>query len=140
VPEVVRLQFRYFDGNGWTSQWSSLSRKSLPVAVEVTVQLGTVALSSETTGKPEPGEVSETADLAGELSVETEPTVVGPTYRLVIDVPGSPKHEAPHKVKPVARQPRPRPVPRRVAPRPRPAPPVKPKPAPLADEWMRTAS
>ena len=140
VPEVVRLQFRYFDGNGWTSQWSSLSRKSLPVAVEVTVQLGTVAPSTETPGEPEPSEVPETADLGGELSVGTEPAVLGPTYRLVIDVPGSPKHEAPRKVKPVAERPRPRPVPRRVVPRPRPAPSPEPKPAPLADEWMRTAS
>jgi len=39
VPEVVGLQFRYFDGTGWAGQWNSLERKSLPVAVEVTLEL-----------------------------------------------------------------------------------------------------
>ena len=35
VPEVVSLQFRYFDGRGWTDAWNSLDRKSLPAAVEI---------------------------------------------------------------------------------------------------------
>lgn len=137
VPEVVRIQFRYFDGNGWTSQWSSLSRKSLPVAVEVTMQLGTVA-TSETVGGLPPGEVSEAADVGEERTVGSEPALVGPTYRLVIDVPGSPKHGAPREVQPVAERPVPRPVPRRAPPRP--APPSEPTVPPLADEWMRTTS
>jgi len=140
VPEVVRLKFRYFDGSGWTGQWNSLSRKALPVAVEVIMQLGTVAQSSETIGEPEPGGVEEAADLGEELAVGGEPELVGPTYRLVIDVPGSPKHGAPRKVQPVTVRPAPRPVPRRAPPRPRPAPPSRPTARPLADEWMRTQS
>lgn len=39
APEVVGLEFRYFDGSGFSSEWNSLQRKSLPVAVEVTMQL-----------------------------------------------------------------------------------------------------
>jgi hypothetical protein len=39
VPEVVSLGFRYFDGKGWTSQWNSIERKSLPAAIEVTMQI-----------------------------------------------------------------------------------------------------
>lgn len=39
VPEVVKLEFRYYDGNGWTTQWNSLAQKSLPVAVEVALTL-----------------------------------------------------------------------------------------------------
>jgi prepilin-type N-terminal cleavage/methylation domain-containing protein len=39
VPEVAGLQFRYFDGTSWASQWNSLERKSLPVAIEVTLDL-----------------------------------------------------------------------------------------------------
>lgn len=39
VPEVVGLKFRYFDGTGFSSRWDSLQRKSLPAAVEVTLQL-----------------------------------------------------------------------------------------------------
>jgi len=39
APEVVGLQFRYFDGRGWSSQWDSLKRESLPVAIEAIVQM-----------------------------------------------------------------------------------------------------
>ena len=39
VPEVVGLEFRYFDGTSWSSQWSSLQRKSLPAAIEVILKL-----------------------------------------------------------------------------------------------------
>jgi hypothetical protein len=39
VPEVVYCEFRYFDGSAWTDEWDSHSRKSLPAAVEVTMQL-----------------------------------------------------------------------------------------------------
>jgi hypothetical protein len=39
VPEVVGLEFRYFDGTSWSSQWNSLQRKSLPVAIEVILKL-----------------------------------------------------------------------------------------------------
>jgi type II secretory pathway component PulJ len=141
VPEVVRLQFRYFDGNGWTSQWNSLTRKSLPVAVEVTLQLGTVAHSAETLDEAEPAEPGGTAGLGEGLDAELASESAGPTYRLVVDVPGSPKHGEPktpeQEERVVVRRPKPvvRPP---VAPRPRPASPPKPKPRPLADEWMRT--
>ena len=43
VPEVVSLQFRYFDGRGWTDGWNSLERKSLPAAVEIQLQIASVA-------------------------------------------------------------------------------------------------
>jgi hypothetical protein len=39
VPEVVGLEFRYFDGRGWTSSWNSIQRKSLPAAVEISVEI-----------------------------------------------------------------------------------------------------
>jgi type II secretory pathway pseudopilin PulG len=35
VPEVLRVEFRYFDGIEWTSTWSTLTRKTLPLAVEI---------------------------------------------------------------------------------------------------------
>jgi hypothetical protein len=40
APEVIRLEFRYFDGGVWSSEWDSLQRQSLPVAVEVAMQIG----------------------------------------------------------------------------------------------------
>ena len=135
VPEVVSLEFRYCDGNGWTSDWNSLSRKSLPVAVEVAIQLGAVAESLEAAGESEVVESIESGEaLDGELASEPQ----GPVYRLVIDVPGSPKHRAPRKETRVTTRPPPRPTTRRIAPRR--LPPAEPTVRPLADEWMRTSS
>ena len=39
APEIVELQFRYFDGEGWFSDWDSDERAGFPGAVEVTVVL-----------------------------------------------------------------------------------------------------
>ena len=135
VPEVVALEFRYSDGSGWTSDWSSLSRKALPVAVEVAIQLGTVAESPETAIE---SEVVEDAEPGKLLEEEVAPQPQGPVYRLVIDVPGSPTHRSPRKEAALPPRPRPRPVTRRIAP-PR-SPRSEPAVRPLADEWMRTPS
>jgi len=128
VPEVVGLEFRYFDGNGWTGQWNSITRKSLPVAVEVAITLGTV-------GKPQRPGRAEGSEIGDELSTELAPRPEGPTYRLVVDLPASPKHPAPQRVRPIAERPPPRPVTRRIAPRRLPT--TKPAVRILPDEWMR---
>jgi len=39
VPEVIRCEFRYFDGRMWHDAWSSRQRQALPAAVEITLQL-----------------------------------------------------------------------------------------------------
>ena len=39
MPEIVGLEFRYFDGSGWSGSWNSLEHKSLPMAVEVTLHV-----------------------------------------------------------------------------------------------------
>jgi hypothetical protein len=39
LPEVVGLEFRYFDGQQWTDAWDSRSRRALPVAIEVSVEI-----------------------------------------------------------------------------------------------------
>ena len=39
VPEVVAMEFRYFDGRTWSSQWDSRIQKTLPVAVEIAVEV-----------------------------------------------------------------------------------------------------
>jgi len=39
VPEVVAIEFRYFDGQAWSSQWDSRTRKTLPVAVEIAMEV-----------------------------------------------------------------------------------------------------
>lgn len=35
APEVTNLEFRYFDGTEWTSEWNSDDRNAFPMAVEV---------------------------------------------------------------------------------------------------------
>lgn len=42
APEVVGLQFMYFDGASWSSEWDSASMQGLPVAIEITVILQTL--------------------------------------------------------------------------------------------------
>ncbi len=42
APEVVSLKFRYFDGTRWRKSWDSLSRKGLPVAVEMTLAVASL--------------------------------------------------------------------------------------------------
>ncbi|MFH1267157.1 MAG: prepilin-type N-terminal cleavage/methylation domain-containing protein [Planctomycetota bacterium] len=137
APEVVALEFRYFDGNGWSGQWNSLARKSLPVAVEVTLQLGSVVERETSEGAPEESaEFDETDEFSEESSQPLGPRIKGPTYRLVIDLPGSPSHPAPERVRPIPVSPPPRPAARRPAP-PRP-PAAEPTVRALPDQWMRT--
>lgn len=39
APEVVELQFRYFDGTRWVDSWNSLEKNGLPLAIEVQLKL-----------------------------------------------------------------------------------------------------
>lgn len=47
APEVVGLQFRYFDGMAWLSEWNSVELGGFPTAVEVTI-----VLESQQAAKP----------------------------------------------------------------------------------------
>lgn len=37
IPEIAWLEFRYFDGREWRSEWDSSRQQTLPVAVEVSL-------------------------------------------------------------------------------------------------------
>ncbi len=39
APEVVRLEFSYYDGSGWYSEWDSVAAGGLPTAVEIAIAL-----------------------------------------------------------------------------------------------------
>jgi len=39
VPEITKLSFRYFDGSSWSESWNSTFRQSLPIAIEVSLDL-----------------------------------------------------------------------------------------------------
>ena len=43
VPEVVDCRFRYFDGSQWSDSWDSIARQGLPVAVECTLEIVSLA-------------------------------------------------------------------------------------------------
>jgi type II secretory pathway pseudopilin PulG len=148
VPEVVSLQFRYFDGRGWTDAWNSLDRKSLPAAVEIQLQLADS--SRATSARPANDELgpSDDQDLALDAtddatsSAGTDQELPGGprvlvNHRLIVDLPGSPNYRPP------ASQPQPsvrqlvRPPMRRIAP-PRWKQPAE-TPA-LPEDWIRTGS
>jgi len=92
VPEVASVQFRYFDGLVWTSAWNSLQQRSLPVAVEMTVQV----LSAEEIAKQQ----AQGAEFALDDAEMPDPAVsaviapAGNVYRVVVDLPCAAMHRA----------------------------------------------
>ena len=92
MPEVVRLEFRYFDGSGWSDTWDSLQRGSLPVAVEVTLQVKPFEepdAAVDVAPQPEETELDEEGLEAVEQTASRADTADLPVHRLVIDLPGS---------------------------------------------------
>ena len=135
VPEVSAITFRYFDGATWTSQWNSIQRKALPVAVEVQLQL---TQNSDTPPGEQPAEQALDDEFPPDEMLALTDGVQAPEslHRLVFDLPGSPAYRKP-RVVPSAK-PRPvRPPVRRVTP-PRWTP--KRKATRGTDQWIRTNS
>jgi hypothetical protein len=145
APEVVRLEFRYFDGGGWRGDWNSLDRKSLPVAVEIVMQIDPDGrrVRRLLRGEEEPQSLAEEDETSDVEEHWEDDSVAGKpglrAYRLVIDLPGAKLHRSSSPAPtglvsaPVAR-PSPSPPPPAVRPS-RPAPPTRS----LSDEWMRRA-
>ncbi len=52
APEVVGLEFSYYDGSEWLDEWDSADKKALPIAVEVAVALAPVAQEEATAAAP----------------------------------------------------------------------------------------
>jgi hypothetical protein len=148
VPEVAAISFRYFDGTSWTSSWNSIQRKSLPAAVEVQLQLAAARNGVPGAAVDQPTAADAAADLdqaelsAGEVELAgialPGAATLGPSYRLVVDLPGSPQYGKSRVEAPPA-EPRPsRPAVRRIAP-PRWTP-QKKAPSRGTDQWIRTGS
>lgn len=83
APEVVGLQFRYFDGMAWLSEWNSVELGGFPTAVEVTI-----VLESQQAAKP-----GRAAQILGGIA-ETTGTIGGgmpddqvKLYTLVVNLP-----------------------------------------------------
>jgi hypothetical protein len=152
VPEVVSLQFRYFDGRGWTDGWNSLERKSLPAAVEIQLQIAAVASiparrragegSAATDGSAPVADSAEDALSVGETGQEVSgPPRGAAAHRLIVDLPGSPNYRPPPVEPPSSVSEPARPPVRRIAPPrwTRPASGQGPAPA-LPEDWIRTGS
>lgn len=142
VPEVSALDFRYFDGSGWTSEWNSIQRKSLPVAVEVVLRI-----TAPPTGERRASEPHSTAESAEDLWEPTPVPAAPPArpateHRLIVDLPGSPSYRqtkpppSSEAFPPVFAPPATIEVPRIALPRW--TPPAEPRRLP--EEWLRTRS
>jgi len=141
VPEVASLQFRYFDGRGWSDAWNSLERKSLPAAVEIQLQLAD--LPPRIRGRAEIGKSGTDAPTETAGGEQDEPGAEpaagrsGTIYRLVVDLPSSSNYRPPSTgPQKLVRSSVRRPV-QRIAP-PRWTPPAAP--APLPEDWIRTGT
>lgn len=148
IPEVASLQFRYFDGRGWSDAWNSLERKSLPAAVEIQLQLADsppaararrarAEMSGAEEGALPVAATDETLPVAESGQASAGSPRAGTTYRVVVDLPGSPSYRPPPVEQPPAvSQPVRQPVRRAAPPRGiRPA-----EPPPLPEDWIRTGS
>jgi hypothetical protein len=139
VPEVVGVEFRYFDGQGWSDEWNSLTRKSLPMAVEVVLRLKRAEPAGPLREPPRGEEIRAEGSL-------TEPpdrsqVAAGETHRLLVYMGSTSLARRTESEKlsvagpaPVAVY-RPRSLP--ISP-PAPAGPRKPAQTSLPDQWMRT--
>lgn len=74
APEVVSMQFRYFDGTDWKTEWASEDEGGFPLAVEITLLLDS-SRNAALAGKP--------GGLTG-----VDPDQVKP-YRLVVNLPSA---------------------------------------------------
>ncbi len=83
VPEVVAMEFRYFDGAAWSDQWSSLARKSLPVAVEIRIGL----TSAEEPGQPSHERAKKVQGKENDESRPNADQFPGQTHRVLVYLP-----------------------------------------------------
>ncbi len=156
VPEVVGVQFRYFDGIAWAGQWNSLERRSLPVAVEVTLKMRS-AMPRKPQPRAEETDLATALEDANNLDIEDESDLglsekslrlrpPGPPpreFRLVIDMPSAKQHGEVRRQEPLEVT-RPAAPPSLAAPRPIGPRPIGvpttgiPSTANRSDQWMRT--
>ena len=96
VPEITKLQFRYFDGLRWQLNWDSGRSGQLPLAIEVRFDVDAEAAeraeeqlrSGEENAKLEEVAVSTSDDFQDEMvvSVQTlaDPDAISTEYRFVV--------------------------------------------------------
>jgi hypothetical protein len=78
APEVVGINFRYFSGQEWLTEWDSEQMEGLPVAVEIILQVRSAHAETAAARTSNDSTVGTTATL-------TPPLV----YRLVVRIPAA---------------------------------------------------
>jgi len=92
LPEVVALEFRYFDGRDWTDAWDSRARRGLPSAVEVSFELDIAKPSRRaprTSGATNATNSSSTAAPTAPTPTLDDLHERKPSYRFVVYLPQS---------------------------------------------------
>ena len=82
APEVSGLEFRYFDGDTWQSQWDGIKQRVLPVAVEIRLSVDSSdprAVRRRAAEDFDEESVSDDDDTAAQPGAKT--------YRLVVALP-----------------------------------------------------
>ncbi|MCH5374804.1 MAG: hypothetical protein JJ992_12585 [Planctomycetes bacterium] len=149
VPEVVSLEFRYFDGSGWSSSWNSLQRKSLPVAVEVSISLADPITSNAsfhasrrqaTLSEMDEAEAPAETEIGASPAQGTATASVASSathLQMIVDLPAAAEYRKSRPVSPSPRRAPARVSARRIAPR-RWASPAESRQLP--EDWIRTGS
>ena len=88
TPEVVRVRFRYHDGNAWRSQWDSRAQGALPRAVEIILAV----LPTDDVAVQRELEHFEESQSSGEGP--------WPVYRHVVALPTAARHRAHQREEP----------------------------------------
>ncbi len=107
VPQVTGLEFRYFDGESWESEWNSWEQRKLPLLVEVLLQInatkGQARLDDDEDLGDEAGESLAAASGSSGSSLKTGSQ--GTVYRRLIHLPFAeepPSPDASGRANPVA--------------------------------------
>jgi prepilin-type N-terminal cleavage/methylation domain-containing protein len=73
AAEVTSVQFQYFDGTEWLTEWNSDDLGGLPTAIEVLLTIGAPQSGSESSASP--------------MMAQPLDAVSQPTYRMVVHLP-----------------------------------------------------
>jgi len=144
VPEVVSLEFRYFDGSRWSSSWNSLLRGSLPVAVEVRVALGDPLAAAPIEAEMQDLDANMEPDAYLESDANPNPDAAQrpvvssavTNVQMIVDLPLSPEYRKPQAAESTAQRSPQRSTARRIVPRRWTSPGASTQ---RPEDWLRTS-
>jgi hypothetical protein len=97
VPQVVGLEFSYYDGDEWQEEWNSWERKRLPLLVEVLLQ---IEVNKDSPAAARHERRSESTESSTSLTVDNSSgessTTSGTLYRRLIHLPFAESQAGPY--------------------------------------------